>query len=125
MQNHLTGLARTWYDNLTYSYTWEEKKTSLIRILPDYDFASTLRQLVDQVQQPNETMTQYYFGKLDLLQECSDVEIRDEYCRTMGIQVHYNATATPRANGGQAERFDLVEVGAYGRPVRRILYSEY
>jgi hypothetical protein len=40
----------------------------------------------------------------------------------MDVEVHYSATATPRANG-QAERFDLVEVGAYGRLVRRILYS--
>jgi hypothetical protein len=40
----------------------------------------------------------------------------------MGTEVHSNATATQRANG-QAESFDFVEVGAYGRLVRRILYS--
>jgi hypothetical protein len=63
MPNHLTGLARTWCDNLTtYTYTWEEWKTLLIRIFPDHVFASTLRQLMDRVKQSNETMTQYYLG---------------------------------------------------------------
>jgi hypothetical protein len=56
----LAGLARNWYDNLKiYIYTWEEWKALLIRTFPDHhDFASTLRQLVDRVKQPNETMTQ-------------------------------------------------------------------
>jgi hypothetical protein len=34
-----------------------------------------------------------------------------EYCKTMGIKVNYNATATPRANG-QAERYNRTILNA-------------
>jgi hypothetical protein len=73
MQNRLIGLVRSWYDNLTtYTYTGEEWKALLVRTFPDHhNFASTFRQLVDRVKQPNETVTKYYFGKMNLLQPCN------------------------------------------------------
>ncbi|XP_018319869.1 uncharacterized protein LOC108733273 isoform X1 [Agrilus planipennis] len=72
MQSRLTGLARTWYNNLTtYDYSWNEWKELIKRTFPDHhDFSSTLKKLVARVKQRNETMTQYYFGKMDLLHAC-------------------------------------------------------
>jgi hypothetical protein len=35
------------------------------------DYATTLRQVVGRIKQPNETMAQYYFGKMNLLQACN------------------------------------------------------
>jgi hypothetical protein len=58
MQNRLTGLARTWYDNLTtYTHTWDEWKALLVKTFPDHhDFAATLRQLVNREKQFHESM---------------------------------------------------------------------
>ncbi|KAJ3634751.1 hypothetical protein MTP99_007696 [Tenebrio molitor] len=80
MQNRLTGLARTWYDNLTtYTHTWDEWKALLVKTFPDHhDFATTLRQLVNREKQFHESMTQYYLGKINLLQACTLVaEVAD------------------------------------------------
>jgi hypothetical protein len=39
---------------------------------PDHrDYATTLRQVVGPIKQPKETMAQYYFGKMNLLQACN------------------------------------------------------
>lgn len=73
MQSRLKGLARTWYEHLTtYAYTWEEWKRLIIRTFPDHrDFSATLKALVARVRKPGESMTQYYFAKMDLLQACN------------------------------------------------------
>lgn len=72
MQSRLTELARTWYDHLTiYAYTWDEWNALIRRTFPDHrDFAATLKLLVGRVKRPEETMTKYYFAKMDLLQTC-------------------------------------------------------
>jgi hypothetical protein len=74
-----------------------------MRIFSDHDFASTLRQLVDQVQQPNETMKQYYFGKLDLLQVCNITDKEAVSCLIDGLMDH------TLKNGAKAERYETPE----------------
>jgi hypothetical protein len=51
---------------------------------------------------------------------CSIRKLFDENYNAVGIEVNYNATATPRTND-RAEGFCLVEGSASGRLVRRIL----
>jgi hypothetical protein len=73
----------------------------MLRIFPDHDFASTLRQLVDRVKQPNETVTPYYFGKLDLLRVCNINDKEADSCLIDG-QVDHTLK-----NGGQAELLSM------------------
>jgi hypothetical protein len=111
MQNRLMGLARSWYDNLTtYTYTWEEWKALLVRTFPDHhDFARTLRQLVDRIKQPNETMTQYYFGKINLLHACNITGKEAVSCLIDRLTDH------TLQNGAKAGRYETPES----------LYTEY
>ncbi|KAK5647817.1 hypothetical protein RI129_002709 [Pyrocoelia pectoralis] len=111
MQNRLTGLARTWYDNLTtYTYNWGEWKSLIVKTFPDHvDFAATLRQLVNRDKQRNETMTQYYFGKMTLIQACNITKKNAVSCLIDGLK-----DRTLR-NGAKAGRYDTPED----------LYTEY
>jgi Retroviral aspartyl protease./Reverse transcriptase (RNA-dependent DNA polymerase). len=105
MQNRLTGLARTWYDNLTtYTHNWDEWKALLIRTFPDHqDFATSLRKLVQRVKGPRETMSQYYFGKLSLLQACKITGKDAVSCVIDGLGDH------TLQNGARAGRYDTPE----------------
>ncbi|KAJ3631872.1 hypothetical protein MTP99_012977 [Tenebrio molitor] len=111
MQNRLTGLARTWYDNLTtYTHTWDEWKALLVKTFPDHhDFAATLRQLVNREKQFHESMTQYYFGKMNLLQACNITGKHAVSCLIDGL-----SDRTLR-NGAKAGRYETPEE----------LYTEY
>jgi hypothetical protein len=94
----------------TYTYTWEEWKALLVRTFPDHhDFASTLRQLVDRVKQPNETMTQYYFGNMNLLQACNITDKEAVSCLIDGL------TDRILQYGAKAGRYETPES----------LYTEY
>ncbi|KAJ3626844.1 hypothetical protein MTP99_017312, partial [Tenebrio molitor] len=111
MQNRLTGLARTWYDNLTtYTHTWDEWKALLVKTFPDHhDFAATLRQLVNREKQFHESMTQYYFGKMNVLQACNITGKHAVSCLIDGL-----SDRTLR-NGAKAGRYETPEE----------LYTEY
>jgi hypothetical protein len=111
MKNRLAGLARTWYNNLTtYTYTWEEWKALLIKTFPfHHDFANTLRQMLDRVKQPNESMTQYYFGKMNLLQACNITDKEAVSCLIDGLLDDTQKTGA--------------KAGRYKTPER--LYAEY
>jgi hypothetical protein len=111
MQNRLTGLARRWYDNLTiYTHTWDEWKALLVKTFPDHhDFAATLRQLVNREKQFHESMTQYYFGKMNLLQACN---ITGKYAVSCLIDGLRDRTLR---NGAKAGRYETPEE----------LYTEY
>jgi hypothetical protein len=82
----------------------------LLKPFPDYhDFARTLRQLANRVKQPNETMTQFYFGKMNLLQACNITVKEAVSCLIDGL------TDRTLQNGAKA--------GRYGTP--ESLYTEY
>jgi hypothetical protein len=111
MQQRLTGLARAWYDNLTtYTYSWAEWKALLVKNFPDHrDFAATLRQAVERIKLPNETMTQYYFSKMNLLRACNISGKDAVSCLIEGL------TDRTLQNGAKAWRFESPEQ----------LYAEY
>nr|CAH7750533.1 unnamed protein product [Callosobruchus chinensis] len=72
MQNRLAGLAKTWYNNLDdYRHSWDQWKQLLIQVFPDHqDFPSNLKNLIFRVKSPEETWTEYYFAKQQLLRQC-------------------------------------------------------
>lgn len=111
MQNRLSGLARTWYNNLpSYDYNWSEWKTLVKKTFPDHhDFAATLKKLVACVKQSNQTMTQYYFTKMDLIQACKIAGKDAVSCLIDGLRDN------TLQNGAQAGRYETPES----------LYTEY
>ncbi|KAJ8937229.1 hypothetical protein NQ314_011984 [Rhamnusium bicolor] len=71
MQSRLTGVAKSWYDNLQSWDTWDQWKKMIIKTFPEFnDYASTLKKIIFRVKSSNETMTQYYFAKMQLLGAC-------------------------------------------------------
>lgn len=72
IQNKMTGLIKAWFKTLDlFDYTWPEIKMLIINTFPDnVDFAATLRLLVNRLKKPEETITQYYFSKMYLLEAC-------------------------------------------------------
>ncbi|VEN56651.1 unnamed protein product [Callosobruchus maculatus] len=72
MQNRLAGLAKTWYNNLDdYRYSWDQWKQLLIQAFPDHqDFPTNLKNLIFRIKNPEETWTEYYFAKQQLLRQC-------------------------------------------------------
>ncbi|XP_044760406.1 uncharacterized protein LOC123317860 [Coccinella septempunctata] len=72
MQSKLSGMARTWYHNLSsVDYTWDEWKRQIMKTFPDHvDYSKSLRRMLERQKRKNETMTSYYFGKMELLRTC-------------------------------------------------------
>ena len=72
MQSRLAGMARNWYHGLaSYSHTWEEWKHLIQKTFPDHvDFATALKKMTNKVKMPSESMTTYYFEKMELLRTC-------------------------------------------------------
>lgn len=68
----MTGLMKAWYKTLDpYEYSWPELKMLITQTFPDtVDFANTLHLLVDRIKRPDETITQYYFSKMFLIEAC-------------------------------------------------------
>nr|CAI5862175.1 unnamed protein product [Callosobruchus analis] len=62
----------------------------ITRTFPDnIDFAQTLRLLVDRVKAPDETITQYYFSKMYLLEACKISGINAVSCLIDGLDNPY------------------------------------
>lgn len=72
MQSRLSGMAKSWYHSLTnYNYTWCQWKQLIIKSFPDHnDYAALLRKMLNRKKLPCESMTVYYFGKMELLRGC-------------------------------------------------------
>jgi hypothetical protein len=61
-----------------------------------------LRQLVNRMNRPNETMTQYYFGKMNLLHACNITNKEAVWCLIDGL--------------GDRTLKNGAEAGRYGTP---------
>jgi hypothetical protein len=76
----------------------------LMKTFPDHrDYATTLRQVVERIKQPNETVAQYYFGKMNLLQACN-IGGKDAVSCLIGGLVDRTLR-----NGAKAGRFESPE----------------
>nr|CAH7746648.1 unnamed protein product [Callosobruchus chinensis] len=91
IQSRMTGIIKAWFKTLgLYDYTWLELKMLITRTFPDnIDFAQTLRLLVDRVKAPDETITQYYFSKMYLLEACKISGVNAVSCLIDGLDNPY------------------------------------
>lgn len=111
MQSRLSGMAKSWYHNLTsYKHTWEEWKTLIGKTFPVHtDYAVMIKKMIKRTKLPTETMTTYYFQKMELLRTCQITGKNAVSCLIDGIS---NATIQ---NSARASRYESPE----------ILYEEY
>lgn len=91
MQSRMTGLMKAWFKTLDiYEYSWPELKMLVIRTFPDnVEFSMTLRLLVDRYKKPEETITQYYFSKMYLLEACKITGANAVSCLIDGLADPY------------------------------------
>lgn len=90
-QSKMTGLMKAWFKTLDlFDYTWPEIKMLIINTFPDnVDFAATLRLLVNRFKKPEETITQYYFSKMYLLEACKITGANAVSCLIDGLNEPY------------------------------------
>lgn len=96
MQSKMTGLMKAWFKTLDISdYTWPEIKMLITKTFPDnVDFAATLRLLVERYKRSDETITQYYFSKMYLIEACKITGINAVSCLIDGLaDVHLEQEA--------------------------------
>ncbi|KAL1488532.1 hypothetical protein ABEB36_014996 [Hypothenemus hampei] len=65
-------MAKNWYHSLTsYNYTWLQWKALIKKTFPEnIDYASALKRMLRRHKRPDESMTTYYFEKMELLRIC-------------------------------------------------------
>ena len=111
MQGRLSGMARNWYHSLAnYNHTWDQWKTLITKTFPDHvDFANVLKKMIKRTKLPNETMTTYYFEKMELMRTCEIQGRKAVSCLIDGL------TNTTTQHGARAGRYQTPEA----------LYEEY
>lgn len=87
MQSRLTGMAKSWYHSLSnYNHSWAEWKALIRKTFPEnIDFATILRKMLNRQKLPNESMTTYYFEKMELLRICEITGKKSVSCIIDGI----------------------------------------
>ncbi|VEN44035.1 unnamed protein product [Callosobruchus maculatus] len=111
VQTRLTGMARNWYHGLTiYPSSWNEWKNLIAKTFPDHvDYAMALRKMLGRSKLRKETMTTYYFEKMELLRTCQISGRNAVSCLIDGIP------SVTIQNGARAGRYASPEA----------LYEEY
>ncbi|CAH2016886.1 unnamed protein product, partial [Acanthoscelides obtectus] len=105
MQSRLGGMGRTWYHSLnSLNYTWLEWKELIIKTFPDHiDYAKALRKMLEKTKSHNESMTAYYFSKMELIRTCQIVGKNAVSCLIDGI------TDINIQNAARAGRYEIPE----------------
>lgn len=111
MQTRFAGMAQNWYHSLTtYPSSWTEWMALITKSFPDHvDYATVLRKMLGRIKEKNETMTNYYFSKMELMRTCQITGRNAVSCLIDGI---VNVTIQ---NGARAGRYVTPES----------LYEEY
>lgn len=92
----LRGYAQRWYAGLsTVKYSWEEWKEKLRSAFPEkVDFHSTLDVMMKRVQLSGESVVEYYYDKLGLLEACDLFKEKAVSCIIAGLRdSHVRITA--------------------------------
>lgn len=78
MKSKMSGLLLDWFESLPQSiYSWRQYKLLIGRCFPDHtDFAKSLKLLTQKIKDPMESIENYYYTKLYLL-ECCKITGRD------------------------------------------------
>lgn len=83
----LTGLARKWYDGLTsVKHSWEQWQQKLLKAFPcEQNYGDLLSEMLSRKSRKGETLIEYYYDKIMLINRC---EIKGRHavdCLTHGI----------------------------------------
>lgn len=83
----LTGVARQWYQSQsTVLYTWTEWKRKLIESFPyRQDYAELLSDMLAKRVRYSESLEQYYYTKMNLLNQCGIVGRKAVDCLLHGV----------------------------------------
>lgn len=111
MQARLSGLAKSWYNSLNnYDNSWKQWKQMILDAFPEHrDFPTTLKKMISRKKLNEESWTEYYFAKNELLRSCSIVEKN-------AVSMIIDGISDPVIqNGAKAGRYETPEV----------LYKEY
>ncbi|KAI8430206.1 hypothetical protein MSG28_000554 [Choristoneura fumiferana] len=83
----LKGLAKRWYDGLTtVKFTWKEWQEKLLLAFPcEHNYGDLLSEMLARKTRRNETLEEYYYDKIMLINRC-DLEGKHAVdCLTHGI----------------------------------------
>lgn len=83
----LRGLAKRWYDGLTsVKYTWVEWRDKLSAAFPcEHNYADMLSEMLSRKTRRNETLEEYYYDKIMLINRCEINGKKAVDCLTQGI----------------------------------------
>lgn len=83
----LTGLAKRWYDGLTsVKFSWAEWQKKLLKAFPcEENYGDLLTELLSRKSKRYETLEEYYYDKIRLINHCEIVGLKAVDCLTHGI----------------------------------------
>lgn len=83
----LTGVAKSWYQSLpTMKHTWIEWKNKLIESFPiREDYAELLTEMLAKRVKYGESLEQYYYAKMNLLNRCKIYRRQAVDCLLYGV----------------------------------------
>lgn len=86
----LTGLAKRWYEGLkSIKFTWAEWQAKLIEAFPCEDnYGDLLTEMLARKSRKNETLEEYYYDKIRLINRCNITGEKAVDCLTHGIFDH-------------------------------------
>lgn len=95
----LEGLAKKWYEGLiTVKYTWAEWQNNLIAAFPcEYNYGDLLTEMLARRSRRNETLEEYYYDKMTLVNRCELTGKRAVDCVSHGI---YDYNVRMNVQGG-------------------------
>ncbi|KAL0894096.1 hypothetical protein ABMA27_014141 [Loxostege sticticalis] len=98
----LRGLAKRWYDGLTsIKYTWAEWREKLITAFPcEQNYADILSEMLARKTRRNETLEEYYYDKIMLINRCEFNGRKAVDCLTQGI---YDANIRMNVQGANLQ----------------------
>lgn len=95
----LEGLAKKWYEGLiTVKYTWAEWQNNLIAAFPcEHNYGDLLTEMLARRSRKNETLEEYYYDKMTLINRCELTGKRAVDCVSHGI---YDYNVRMNVQGG-------------------------
>ncbi|XP_046972455.1 uncharacterized protein LOC124539202 [Vanessa cardui] len=113
----LTGVAKSWYQSLpSMKFTWVEWKNKLIESFPvREDYAELLTEMLAKRVKYGESLEQYYYAKINLLNRCKIYGRQAVDCLLYGVEDRAVKVGAQAAQFSEPEKvlkyFRTVKVG--------------
>lgn len=113
----LTGVAKSWYQSLpSMKFTWVEWKNKLIESFPiREDYAELLTEMLAKRVKYGESLEQYYYAKINLLNRCNIYGRQAVDCLLYGVEDRAVKVGAQAAQFSEPEKvlkyFRTVKVG--------------